>query len=196
MLDIFKEGFYNLRKNIKNYNFKEEAANLLTISRLFSPIFIIPFVYFNKMKLFLITIIIFSLTDLFDGYFARKYKCVSLFGKYLDAFVDKIYAASLLFPIIFFPWISRISLHLVIIIILLELLISIINLYSFYKKRNPYSTIYGKIKTTCLFVSLGVVYLRKFIILSNFYLIIFLIFTIFFQILAIISYYIQIKKIN
>ena len=183
-----------IKKDFKEKNIKGQLANILTSSRLLAPFILIPLMYFNKLNIFLIMIIIFSLTDAFDGYFARKYNAVSEFGKYLDALVDKIFALSLLIPIIIKTTLNTNNFNLVLIIIILEIFISILNTYSFIKKLNPSSTIYGKIKTYILFILLGILYLSKVINIKNIILEIFIIITIIFQVISLISYLFQIKK--
>lgn len=69
--------------------------NKLTISRiLLVPVFIVLYIY----QLYFLAFIVFvlaSLTDLLDGYIARKHKLISNFGKIMDPLADKIlvYAA-------------------------------------------------------------------------------------------------------
>ena len=194
MLSIFKQGFETLGYDLKHNNIKSQLANLFTLSRFFSPFVLIPLIAFNKKVLFVIAIIFFSITDALDGYYARKYKSVTLFGKYLDAFVDKIYAGSLLFPIVLFPWIEKKLLVFIWIVLGLEFGISILNLYAFYRKLNPYSNYFGKIKTTILFITMGVIYLKKFLSFSSIIVCILLIITSFFEVVTLISYFIKIKK--
>ena len=100
MIEILKSGLLEMKNDLKNGNIKRQFANILTLSRLFSPFVLLPLYYLNKHTLFIIMIIIFCLTDTFDGYFSRRYNAISLFGKYLDAFVDKIFVATLLIPIL------------------------------------------------------------------------------------------------
>ena len=196
MLLIFKEGFETLGYDLKHKNIKPQLANLFTLSRFFSPFVLIPLIAFNKKVLFVMAILFFSITDALDGYFARKYKSVTLFGKYLDAFVDKIYAGSLLFPIVLFPWIEKNLLIFIWIILGLELGISILNLYAFYQKLNPHSSYLGKVKTTILFITMGVIYLKKFLSFSSHIVFWLLIITSGLEVLTMISYFIKIKKTN
>ena len=190
MKKIFKNGFLNMLDNIKNKNIKQEIPNILTLSRLLAPFILIPLIILNKKISFIIMIIIFSITDFLDGYYARKYKINSLFGKYLDAFVDKIYVGTLLFPVIIL--INKNLIIFIWLIIILELIISIINIYYFYHKCNPRSTYLGKFKTIILFLTIGLIYLNSFgynLINLKYFIYI----TIIFQIIAIISYFMQKK---
>ena len=189
MIEILKSGLTTMKNDLKNKNIKKQIANILTLSRFFSPFILIPLYYLNKKTIFIIMIIIFALTDTFDGYFARRYKSVNLFGRYLDAVVDKIFAN--------FDVGVKISSNFnkyIFIIIIFEILIMIVNLYAFYKKLNPKTIYLGKIKTTLLFFLISLYYLKIFINFNNIYLNIVVIITIIFQIITLISYILNIKK--
>lgn len=191
--DLEKE-LTRIKKDYKEGNIKKQLANILTASRLLSPFVLIPLMYFNKINIFVIMVILFSLTDTFDGYFARKYNAVSDFGKYLDAVVDKIFALSLLIPIIIKTTLNTNNFYLVSLTIILEFIIGIINLYAFFKNLDPSSTIYGKVKTYFLFILLCLLYLGKLIPINDNFILIFIILTIILQIVTVTSYLEQIKK--
>ena len=194
MKDKLLKDIDNLKRDFKNKNYKKQVANMLTATRLLSPFILIPLIYFDKLLLAVIMVIIFSLTDTFDGYFARKYKAVSYLGKYLDAVVDKVFALSLLVSIIIVSDLNLNNYSLIFVNILLELVIAFLNIYAFFKNLNPSSTIFGKIKTIFLFSLVGLLYLNKLIVVKDIYILIFIIITIIMQILAIISYIKLIKK--
>ena len=194
MKDELVIGLKMMIEDLKNGNIKKQIANLLTSFRLLSPFVLIPLFYFNKMKLAFIMIVIFSLTDTFDGYFARKYQAISLFGKYLDATTDKVYALSLLISLVIKTSFHDKYLYLISINIFLEFIICLINIIAFLKNLNPYTTKLGKLKTIFMFSLLAFLFLNKIINISSIYLLIFLLITIFFQILTIMSYIVQIKK--
>ena len=186
MKEILQTGFNEFITDFKNKNYKKQIANILTLSRFLSPFILLPLIFFNKMKLFIIMIIIFSLTDAFDGYFARKYGSISLFGKYLDSVVDKIFAITLLIPLL--------SNKLIIIITLLELFIAFLNYFSYKNNLNPHSTYTGKLKTVFLFILIGFCYLKKILKYNTNYLVILIIITIIMQLITILSYIKQIKE--
>ena len=74
--------------------------NLLTISRMILGAFI--FILLTRTEMYWIAFILFfiaSITDYFDGYFARKYNHVSQIGEILDPIADKILIVFLLFAI-------------------------------------------------------------------------------------------------
>ena len=86
-----------MKKDIKDM---KNLPNIITIIR----ILLIPFVIFFYLANFfdngigkliaMILFIIASVTDMVDGYIARKYKLVSDFGIFLDPIADKIMAST------------------------------------------------------------------------------------------------------
>ncbi len=193
MKEKILNDFKQIKKDLKTGNYKKQIANILTASRLLSPFILIPLIILDKLLPAVIMVIIFALTDTFDGYFARKYNAVSTFGKYLDAVVDKVFALSLLIPIIIRSELNLSNYSLIFVNIALELVIAVINIYAFFKDMNPSSTIIGKVKTIFLFALLGLLYLNKLTFINNIYILSLTIITILFQILAIISYFEMIK---
>lgn len=158
MKKIITNFLNDIKKEIENTkkekSIKKQIPNLLTLTRGISPIIIIPTLLSNNIKLAIIELIIFALTDLFDGKIARKYNCVSEFGIKLDCVCDKIFVIGLIIP--------SIAKHPILLInLLLEFAISYINLQSEAKNNKPKSTMNGKIKTALLFTSLILTYIPK-----------------------------------
>lgn len=149
----FKEEGKKCIKELKNKETrKKQIPNLLTASRLLSPIFIIPTALSgNIMKTFMFTTL-FAATDALDGHFARKYNSTSEFGRELDPLTDKIFALSLLIPLLTFN-------PLLIGTLGLELLISGINLHSRLNDNKPKTNWIGKIKTGALSLTILLSYI-------------------------------------
>lgn len=80
------------------------TSNLLSLLRLLLAIpFIILFEYWNQpgINQVIIFLVIFaSITDILDGYFARKLNQITEFGKIIDPLADKIAMASVLIGIL------------------------------------------------------------------------------------------------
>ncbi|MEW6519469.1 MAG: CDP-alcohol phosphatidyltransferase family protein [Thermodesulfobacteriota bacterium] len=63
-------------------------ANILSVSRLFLSPLLLFLAWTSRHNLFLVFIILALLTDLLDGYFARKYQQVTQLGARLDSLGD------------------------------------------------------------------------------------------------------------
>ena len=74
----------------------------------------------NKLQIAFWFFLFASITDIFDGYFARKLKIVTEFGKILDPITDKILIFSVLIAL---SYKSYIDLPIVIIIVLRDVVI-------------------------------------------------------------------------
>lgn len=76
---------------------KINVPNVLTIFRiLLTPLFIVCLFYPNQYARLwaLIIFVVASITDAFDGHYARKYDQVTRHGKFLDPLADKILVSS------------------------------------------------------------------------------------------------------
>ena len=86
---------------------KENIPNILTIIRFI----LIPFIFFSVISHhYLTALIIFTLsaiTDVLDGYIARKYNYITDIGKLIDPLADKLTQISLLLSLTILnilPW--------------------------------------------------------------------------------------------
>lgn len=131
---------------------KKQIPNLLTASRLLSPLLIIPAALTGATTFAAISAAIFGATDLVDGHLARKWDAKSALGADLDAFTDKIFAGTLLIAgAIFNP--------VLIANIALEMAIAGVNIKQKLSGNESGSTLIGKAKTWVLFAlgGLGVI---------------------------------------
>lgn len=137
--------------------YKELIPNILTFTRVvLTPIMIILSI-FKCFKIVTILAIIGALTDMIDGKLARYWNTVSLKGAKLDAIADKIFGIGLIICLI--PQNKSI-----IILLIMEILIALTNIYYHYKTNKTESLMIGKFKTAFLFVTIILTYLQ---ILNN-----------------------------
>jgi CDP-diacylglycerol--glycerol-3-phosphate 3-phosphatidyltransferase len=87
-------------KVLKNINMtKKHIPNILTYSRMAFVPFIIWMIYLDTLQSGIIACALFilaSITDYYDGYFARKWGIVSNMGKFMDPVADKVLVSSTL----------------------------------------------------------------------------------------------------
>ena len=71
----------------------KKVPNILTVLRLILiPLFVLVFYsdYENRKILYLTIFVLSGISDVADGFIARKFKCESKFGKLMDPFADKL----------------------------------------------------------------------------------------------------------
>ena len=131
---------------------KENIPNILTIIRFI----LIPFLYISVLSHhYLTALIIFTisaLTDILDGYIARKYNYITDIGKLIDPLADKLTQISLLLSLAILkilPW--RIFA-----IVFIKELVLIVSSSVLYSKKDVvvYSKWYGKLATTLFYLAI------------------------------------------
>ncbi|MFZ5518143.1 MAG: CDP-diacylglycerol--glycerol-3-phosphate 3-phosphatidyltransferase [Candidatus Zhuqueibacterota bacterium] len=128
----------------------------LTVLRIIlTPVFLfLIFIHgFNFKLLAFLVFIIASLTDWYDGYYARKFGTVSKWGKFLDPLADKILVSAALFA---FYSLGYIKLWVVIIIVARDFLITGLRSYALFKQRPVVTSQLARVKT---FVQMGSVFI-------------------------------------
>jgi CDP-diacylglycerol--glycerol-3-phosphate 3-phosphatidyltransferase len=125
-------------------------ANKITILRILS----IPlFVFFMSTDIFgeygkWIALTIFclaSITDLIDGYLARKYNCITSFGKFIDPLADKLLVGAALICLV---GLNLLQAWVVVVIISREFIISGFRLVASDRGVVIAASVWGKVKTT------------------------------------------------
>ena len=137
--------------------------NILSIIRI---LLLFPVIYFlskdNNIAAFCL-IITAMLTDFFDGYWARRFKQISVTGKLLDPFADKIFIAVLALMLV----IDRdLPLWFLFLLIIKDLLIFLFGFYVLRKRGIlTESNIIGKISIN-VFLSVLIVFVMEWDILK------------------------------
>ena len=130
--------------------------NLITIFRIFLiPIFLIVF-HSNMVNNILYGGLIFILagiSDVLDGYFARRYNQTTKLGTFLDPFADKLMSFAVL---ISFTMEGLIPMWILVPILIKEALMITAGLTMYFRKdrRVIPSNLYGKFGTVLLYVSI------------------------------------------
>ena len=130
------------------YKFKKNIPNIITISRIIS--LVLGFIFFIKDNIVvsLILYIYGAVSDMIDGYLARKLDAYSKMGQYLDAISDKLYFLSLIIILLIYKY------YLIVIPLIIELIISVINYLILKKNKKVFTERVGKFKTTLLIIDL------------------------------------------
>lgn len=139
--------------------------NQLTVLRIIlTPIFLFLFLYENQLlkEISLIIFLVAALTDWYDGWLARKFNYITSWGKFWDPLADKILTSSAFFG---FAMVGLIAKWMVSIIILRDLLITLLRVYSDYRGFSFRTSVYAKIKTVLQMIFLY--YLLIFFVLSK-----------------------------
>lgn len=131
---------------------KENIPNMLTILRFI----LIPFIFVSVIKRnYLVTIILFTIsaiTDILDGFIARKYNYISDIGKLIDPLADKLTQLFLLLALT----ILGILPFWIFLIVFIKECTMVISASVLYKKDDVvvYSKWYGKMATTLFYLAI------------------------------------------
>ena len=121
--------------------------NKLTLARiLLSPVFMVFFLVNNVYSRYFATLIFLfaALTDLYDGYIARKYGVVTGFGKFMDPLADKILVST---AFISFVALGYVKAWMILVIIVREFFITGLRSLAAYKGMVIMPTILAQVKT-------------------------------------------------
>lgn len=124
--------------------------NILSFIRiLLIPVFVLFYVYDNYIASF-ITVAVSGVTDVVDGFIARRFNMVSAFGKALDPVADKLTQIAIFICLCFSFQYICIPLTL---LIVKEVIIGVLSLKVIEKTGTTYSASwYGKLSTATIYV--------------------------------------------
>src|SRR5713226_932707 len=137
------------------------VPNILSASRILATVLVFILILLNQQWAFLVATIFFffaSVTDLLDGYLARRYHLVSPLGVFLDLTADKIFVSAILIALV---QLGLVPAWIVIIIVSREFLVT--GLRSMAAARNKVipAGAWGKQKTFITLVAIGGLLLAK-----------------------------------
>ncbi len=136
--------------------------NLLTFSRILFTPFVLIFLYSSSKildKLGLALFVTIAITDLLDGYLARKWKTESKVGKMLDPLADKLMYISILVMLIDLRYLERNALWAVFTIMFREIFVMGVRTMS-KPTHNIFSSKLSKIKTLVINCSVFLIMLN------------------------------------
>lgn len=136
-------------------------SNILTVLRvLLIPFFLIFLLSGSFIKLIIadIILIIASLTDYFDGYFARKYGLTTEFGKFLDPLSDKLLTISVYISFCFLDGLN-IPFWVIIPIIFRDIVITVLRIMTVKRGKLIETKWLAKLKTAVQMYVYGIILL-------------------------------------
>src|ERR1700676_1025849 len=139
----------------------KNMPNLLSFSRILATILVFILAIVNQPWSFLIATVIFflaSVTDLLDGYLARRYHLVSPLGIFLDLTADKVFVSAIL---VAFVQISLVPAWIVVIIITREFLVTVLRSVASARGTVIPAGKLGKQKTFITLLAIGGILLAK-----------------------------------
>lgn len=125
----------------------KKFVNILTLSRLLATLFLPIIWHYLKPLYIVIFVALVLLTDAIDGFLARKFHVMSLFGSLLDSIADKIFGIALLIVA------ANVD-SLFYILVIQEVLIASLTIIAATLGATTKSTWLGKIKTWILGIAI------------------------------------------
>lgn len=136
----------------------KHIPNALTIIRFLLIPFIIFYIFTGNYILAFIFFTISGITDIADGFIARKFNVISNFGKLMDPLADKLTQIATLTSLVFT---NIIPIWILIIVLLKEFIMICGASFLYGKDVVVYSKWYGKLATVLFYVAIVVSLLLK-----------------------------------
>ena len=132
---------------------KEEYQTYLTVPNqltalriLLVPVFVVLLLQSDPW-LKLVGVVVFavaSLTDIYDGYHARKYGVESRLGAFLDPLADKLLITA---AFLLYVWMGYLVLWMVVLVVVRDVVITALRVYAEYKNKPVVTSVEAKYKT-------------------------------------------------
>ena len=130
---------------------KKYIPNILTSSRiLLTPVFLyFLFSDFSHSKLIaLLVFMVASITDAFDGFYARKYNLITKFGTFFDPLADKLLVLSAFYGFMFIPILdTEVKLWMIILISFRDVVVTLLRMIMEHKGMTMVTSRVSKMKT-------------------------------------------------
>lgn len=142
--------------------------NQLSLLRIFlTPIFVL-LLFIDNMTCNILSFVVFtvaSITDYYDGYAARKYNIITMWGQFLDPMADKILVSSAL---ICFSNLGYVAAWMVLVIVVRDFAITGLRSYAILKGKPIVTSRFAKLKTYLQFVVIYYVFLQHLLVSARF----------------------------
>lgn len=136
----------------------KHVPNILTIIRFLLIPFIVIYIFTGNFILAFIFFTISGLTDIADGFIARKFNLVSNFGKLMDPLADKLTQISTLTSLVMT---DIIPIWILIIVLLKEFIMIVGASFLYGKDVVVYSRWYGKLATVLFYFAIVISLILK-----------------------------------
>lgn len=136
----------------------KHVPNILTIIRFLLIPIIVLFAFEDNYIATIIVLTISGLTDVLDGYIARKYNFITNFGKLMDPLADKLTQIATLASLVIN---SIIPIWILLIVLLKEFIMIVGASFLYGKDVVVYSRWYGKLATVLFYVAIVISLLFK-----------------------------------
>lgn len=144
----------------------KHIPNILTIFRFILIPFILNFIFAGNYILAFIFFTLSGVTDVLDGFIARKFNLISNFGKLMDPLADKLTQISVLTSLV---KIDIIPFWILVIVILKELIMVMGASFLYGKDVIVYSKWYGKLATVLFYLAIVISLITKQFNISGFW---------------------------
>ena len=129
----------------------KHIPNILTIIRFLLIPFILYFIFTEKFIEAFVFFTISGITDVADGFIARKFNLVSNFGKLMDPLADKLTQIATLFSLVI---VKVIPIWILIIVLIKEFIMIVGASFLYGKDVVVYSKWYGKLATVLFYIAI------------------------------------------